>query len=254
MPATLVAVAVVASVGLAWWEAAPAAPAPRPETVFLEAELADQGQSVFRWEDVRPTLQNPSADGREFFFTRAVYSGGRGWRGGSWATDYPTADRQFLTIIDRLVDLDAYRGHLHRGWNLDHRRPGAAASRAEGDTAFLRKIDLLDQCPISSIRCRVRNIGDGTPLLRLSRGGAGRITPHLRMVHGDRGSLVFGVAECLPAFLSDHIRLHRKVSRREDHAHRRFLGRGVWACADLRGGLRRLNGREWFVTTRRSPV
>ena len=108
MPATLVAVAVVASVGLAWWEAAPAAPAPRPETVFLEAELAAQGQSVFRREDVRPTLKNPSADGREFFFTRAVYSGGRGWRGGSWATDYPKADRQFLTIIDRLVDLDAY--------------------------------------------------------------------------------------------------------------------------------------------------
>ena len=108
MPATLVAVAVVVSVGLAWWEAAPAVPAPRPGTVFLEAELAAQGQSVFRREDVRPTLKNPSADGREFFFTRAVYSGGRGWRGGSWATDYPKADRQFLTIIDRLVDLDAY--------------------------------------------------------------------------------------------------------------------------------------------------
>ena len=28
----------------------------------------------------------------------------------------------------------------------------------------------LDQCPISSIRCRNRNIGDGTPLLRLWRG------------------------------------------------------------------------------------
>jgi hypothetical protein len=108
MRATLAAVAVVASVGLAWWEAAPAAPAPRPETVFLEAELAAQGQSVLRREDVRPTLKNPSADGREFFFTRAVYSGGRGWRRGSWATDYPKADRQFLTIISRLVDLDAY--------------------------------------------------------------------------------------------------------------------------------------------------
>ena len=108
MRAILVAVAVVASVGLAWWETAPAAPAPRMGTVFPVAELAAQDQPIFRREDVRPTLKNPSVGGREFFFTRAVYSGGRGWRGGSWATDYPKADRQLLTIIDRLVDLDAY--------------------------------------------------------------------------------------------------------------------------------------------------
>ena len=78
MRAILVAVAVVASMGLAWWETAPAAPAPRPETVFAEAELAAQGQPIFRREDVRPTVKNPSAAGREFFFTRAVYRGGRG--------------------------------------------------------------------------------------------------------------------------------------------------------------------------------
>ena len=72
------------------------------------AGAAAQTQPVFRREDVRPTLGNTSLDGREFVFTRAIYSGGRGWRGGSWATDYPKADRQFLTIIDRLVDLDAY--------------------------------------------------------------------------------------------------------------------------------------------------
>ena len=66
-------------------------------------------QLVIRQEDFRPTLKNPSADAREFFFTRAIYSGGgRGYRRGSWATDFPKADRQFLTIIDRLVDLDAY--------------------------------------------------------------------------------------------------------------------------------------------------
>ena len=66
-------------------------------------------QLVIRREDFRPTLKNPSADAREFFFTRAIYSGGgRGYRRGSWATDFPKADRQLLTIIDRLVDLDAY--------------------------------------------------------------------------------------------------------------------------------------------------
>ena len=68
---------------------------------------AQQVRPIFRRGDVRPTLTNPSADAREFFFTRAIYSGG-GYRRGSWAVDYPKADRQFLTIIDRLVDLDAY--------------------------------------------------------------------------------------------------------------------------------------------------
>ena len=66
-------------------------------------------QRVIRREDFRPTFVNPSRDAREFFFTRAVYSGGGGYGWGRWSTDYPKADRQFLTIIDRLVDLlDAY--------------------------------------------------------------------------------------------------------------------------------------------------
>ena len=94
-------------IGVAWgalWAAERAAP---PQRVTVETSV--QRRAIFRRADVRPTLKNPSADGREFFFTRAVYSGGRGYRGGSWATDYPKADRQFLTIIDRLIDLlDAY--------------------------------------------------------------------------------------------------------------------------------------------------
>ena len=78
---------------------------PRPDQLVRVAEA----QRPIRREDFRPALSNPNAAGREFFFTRAIYSGGgrRGW-GGSWATDYPKADQQFLTIIDRLVDLDAY--------------------------------------------------------------------------------------------------------------------------------------------------
>ncbi len=50
-----------------------------------------------------------------FVFTRAVYSGvgrgrNRGFRGGggSWSTDYPKSDRQFLTVLRRLIDIDAY--------------------------------------------------------------------------------------------------------------------------------------------------
>jgi len=60
-----------------------------------------------RREDLRPSPKRTSADSREFFFTRAIYNGG-GYRRGSWATDFPKADRQFLSILDRLVDLDAY--------------------------------------------------------------------------------------------------------------------------------------------------
>lgn len=44
-----------------------------------------------------------------FYFTRGMYSDGRSlWRRGAWATDYPKADRQFLTVLRRLTNLDAY--------------------------------------------------------------------------------------------------------------------------------------------------
>lgn len=47
--------------------------------------------------------------GRAFYFTRAIYSGQRGWRGwGSWSTDYPKADRQFLIGLRHLTNIDAY--------------------------------------------------------------------------------------------------------------------------------------------------
>ena len=53
---------------------------------------------------------------REFFFTRLRYSGfGRGGRGGffgggggSWATDFPKADHQFLVVLKRLTNIDAF--------------------------------------------------------------------------------------------------------------------------------------------------
>jgi hypothetical protein len=46
-----------------------------------------------------------------FSFTRGIYSdyrGGRQWGRGSWAIDYPKADRQFLTVLRRLTNLDAF--------------------------------------------------------------------------------------------------------------------------------------------------
>jgi hypothetical protein len=62
--------------------------------------------------------RHPRIDAREsaglypFYWTRAIYSGyGRGFyrRGrGSWATDYPKGDQQFLIVLKRLVRLNAY--------------------------------------------------------------------------------------------------------------------------------------------------
>ena len=46
-----------------------------------------------------------------FAFTRGIYSDTRRGRGrgrGAWATDYPKADRQFLTVLRRLTNIDAY--------------------------------------------------------------------------------------------------------------------------------------------------
>ncbi len=70
-----------------------------PDLEVEESGPRGQGPS---WEDgPRP--------GHSFYFTRAVYSGGRGFRRPSWATDFPKADRQFLFIMDRLLKhLDAY--------------------------------------------------------------------------------------------------------------------------------------------------
>lgn len=50
---------------------------------------------------------------REFYFTRAVYrdyASNSFWRRRqpSWAIDYPKADRQFLTVLKNLIDIDAY--------------------------------------------------------------------------------------------------------------------------------------------------
>jgi hypothetical protein len=54
-----------------------------------------------------PTLRNPGSP-KEFYFTRAVFTGFgfRNFR--SWSVDFPKADRQFLIGVRRLTNLDAY--------------------------------------------------------------------------------------------------------------------------------------------------
>ncbi len=51
--------------------------------------------------------QRPPPEWHEFYFTRAAYSS-YGWGRRSWSTDYPKSDRQFLTVLQRLTNLDAF--------------------------------------------------------------------------------------------------------------------------------------------------
>ena len=56
------------------------------------------------------SLQRPPPEWHEFYFTRAAYNSFSGWgrRSRSWATDFPKSDRQFLTVLQRLTNLDAF--------------------------------------------------------------------------------------------------------------------------------------------------
>lgn len=57
------------------------------------------------------TTPDPDSLGKyEFYFTRSMYSGyRRGWRGGgSWAVDFPRADRIFLIGLKRMTLIDSY--------------------------------------------------------------------------------------------------------------------------------------------------
>ena len=75
-------------------DGAVAAQRPRGQQGFDPRALLDRG---------RGTIRRPAGP-HEFYFTRAIYSSG--WGYSRWATDYPKADRQFMTVVNRLIDID----------------------------------------------------------------------------------------------------------------------------------------------------
>jgi hypothetical protein len=83
-----------------------------PQQVPQQAPQIDRGMfddPRGRWLDWRRGEVTASAGRWPFYWTRAVYSEGRGWRGGnSWAVDFPKSDQQFLIVIKRLMHLNAY--------------------------------------------------------------------------------------------------------------------------------------------------
>ena len=94
--------------------AAPPAAPPRtaaPPTARAASPAGPRGGSERRRSFTPLSPQQAAASHREFYFTRAIYSsGGRGFVGRgrrSWAVDFPKADRQFMTVLTRLIDIDA---------------------------------------------------------------------------------------------------------------------------------------------------
>ena len=76
----------------------------RPEPSVFASQQAQQGFDPRQLLDQgRGSVKSPAGP-HEFYFTRAIYSSG--WGYGRWAVDYPKADRQFMTIVNRLIDVD----------------------------------------------------------------------------------------------------------------------------------------------------
>ena len=76
----------------------------RPEPGVFASQQAQQGFDPRQLLDQgRGSIKSPAGP-HEFYFTRAIYSSG--WGYGRWAVDYPKADRQFMTIVNRLIDVD----------------------------------------------------------------------------------------------------------------------------------------------------
>jgi len=105
VPLAFMAVALLVYVRILDTVALPPPPVANESGVFTEA--AQPGQQEFNPRELidqgRGTLKRPAGP-HEFYFTRAIYSSG--WGYGRWAVDYPKADRQFMTVVNRLIDVD----------------------------------------------------------------------------------------------------------------------------------------------------
>jgi hypothetical protein len=84
----------------AHWLRDPGAP-PRAAVASDTRRLASPSEAV------PPPLADPAGRAHSFHFTRAMYGGRSRW-GRSWATDFPKADQQFLTVLRRLTSVDAF--------------------------------------------------------------------------------------------------------------------------------------------------
>ena len=115
--AVVVPVLIAAAVAVHPGAPAPAPPPPAPPTGASAAaphgqtdgglHAEQRGGQPFDPRDLlrrgRGTMDSPAGP-HEFYFTRAIYSSG--WGYSRWAVDFPKADRQFMTVVNRLIDID----------------------------------------------------------------------------------------------------------------------------------------------------
>lgn len=81
---------------------------PEPLASSLPQQQVRMAQGVVS-ECPYSTIMDPAEDSdRGFYFTRGRYSGGGSGISGSWATDFEKADRQFLVVLNRIMDIDAF--------------------------------------------------------------------------------------------------------------------------------------------------
>lgn len=81
----------------------PSAFIPLLSLLVTGTETGGQGQALQQHAAERTVPPD-----RAFYFTRAMYTSYGRWGRGSWATDFPKADIQFLYALRRLTGIDAY--------------------------------------------------------------------------------------------------------------------------------------------------
>ncbi len=71
----------------------------------------DRSRTTTRAQTCPPDfmLETEPSPYREFYFSRGAYSSDPfGRRGNSWSVDFNKADRQFLVVLERILDMDAF--------------------------------------------------------------------------------------------------------------------------------------------------
>lgn len=81
---------------------------PRPYGVDADGTGVDRDQIGRSPLLLAGTPQEGIGPEHSFYFTRVIYNGWGWGRRASWRTDFPKADRQFLVVLRRLIDIDVY--------------------------------------------------------------------------------------------------------------------------------------------------
>jgi hypothetical protein len=108
LPATLLAGALILIAGSAvraeWGRGSAKEQLTGIAATALQLPLAPPGRTA----EPDRVRQRAARAGHAFYFTRGSYTDHRRWGRPSWSIDYPKADLQFLTVLRRLTNLDAY--------------------------------------------------------------------------------------------------------------------------------------------------